>query len=32
MKTFNPRQDFSNPSEKTQHDKLVALVDNMLEL
>ena len=24
--------DFSNPSEKAQHDKLVALVDNMLEL
>ena len=24
--------DFSNPSEKTQHDKLVALVENMLEL
>ena len=24
--------DFSNPAEKTQHDKLVALVDNMLEL
>ncbi len=23
---------FSNPSEKAQHDKLVALVDNMLEL
>ena len=32
MKTFNPRQDFSNPSEKAQHDKPVALVDNMLEL
>jgi len=24
--------DFSNPVEKAQHDKLVALVDNMLEL
>ncbi len=24
--------DFSNPSEKAQHDKLVALVENMLEL
>ncbi|MEA2033472.1 MAG: TaqI-like C-terminal specificity domain-containing protein [Euryarchaeota archaeon] len=24
--------DFSNPAEKAQHDKLVALVDNMLEL
>jgi hypothetical protein len=24
--------DFSNPTEKAQHDKLVALVDNMLEL
>ena len=24
--------DFSNPTEKSQHDKLVALVDNMLEL
>ena len=24
--------DFSNPSEKAQHDKLVALVDSMLEL
>ena len=24
--------DFSNPAEKVQHDKLVALVDNMLEL
>ena len=24
--------DFSNPSEKAQHDKLVSLVDNMLEL
>jgi hypothetical protein len=23
---------FSNPAEKAQHDKLVALVDNMLEL
>jgi hypothetical protein len=23
--------DFSNPAEKAQHDKLVALVDNMLE-
>ena len=23
---------FTNPSEKAQHDKLVALVDNMLEL
>ncbi|MBC2699478.1 MAG: hypothetical protein HF976_04895 [ANME-2 cluster archaeon] len=32
MKTFNPHQDFSNPSEKTQHDKFEALVDNMLEL
>ncbi len=32
MKTFNPHQDFSNPSEKTQHDKFEALVDNILEL
>jgi hypothetical protein len=24
--------DFSNPAEKAQHDKLVALVENMLEL
>ena len=32
MKTFNLYQDFSNPAEKAQHDKLVALVDNMLEL
>ncbi len=32
MKTFNPRQDFSNLSEKAQHDKPVALVDNMLGL
>jgi hypothetical protein len=24
--------DLTNPAEKTQHDKLVALVDNMLEL
>jgi len=24
--------DFSNPVEKAQHDKLIALVDNMLEL
>jgi hypothetical protein len=24
--------DFSNPDEKAQHDKLVSLVDNMLEL
>jgi hypothetical protein len=24
--------DFTNPSEKAQHDKLVALVDSMLEL
>ncbi|MCK4731668.1 MAG: hypothetical protein KAT65_04340, partial [Methanophagales archaeon] len=24
--------DFSNPTEKAQHDKLVGLVDNMLEL
>jgi hypothetical protein len=24
--------DFTNPDEKAQHDKLVALVDNMLEL
>jgi hypothetical protein len=24
--------DFSNPAEKTQHDKLVALVESMLEL
>jgi hypothetical protein len=24
--------DFSNPTEKAQHDKLVALVDHMLEL
>ncbi len=24
--------DFSNPAEKTQHDKLVSLVDTMLEL
>jgi hypothetical protein len=23
--------DFSNPTEKAQHDKLVALVENMLE-
>jgi hypothetical protein len=28
IKTIN----FSNPTEKAQHDKLVALVDNMLEL
>ncbi len=27
-----PAIDFSNPTEKAQHDKLVALVDNMLEL
>jgi hypothetical protein len=27
-----PTIDFSNPTEKAQHDKLVALVDNMLEL
>ncbi|MGB7531663.1 MAG: Eco57I restriction-modification methylase domain-containing protein [Halobacteriota archaeon] len=27
-----PTIDFSNPTEKEQHDKLVALVDNMLEL
>jgi len=27
-----PTIDFSNPVEKAQHDKLVALVDNMLEL
>ena len=32
MKTFNLYQDFSNPAEKAQHDKFVALVDNMLEL
>lgn len=32
MKTFNLYQDFSNPVEKAQHDKLVSLVDNMLEL
>jgi hypothetical protein len=27
-----PTIDFSNPTEKAQHDKLVSLVDNMLEL
>ncbi|MBE9594421.1 MAG: hypothetical protein IMF19_13195, partial [Proteobacteria bacterium] len=27
-----PAIDFSNPTEKAQHDKLVALVDTMLEL
>jgi len=27
-----PTIDFTNPTEKAQHDKLVALVDNMLEL
>ena len=27
-----PKLDFSNPAEKAQHDKLVALVDSMLEL
>jgi len=38
VKTVNLKQlpirtiDFSNPVEKAQHDKLVALVDNMLEL
>jgi hypothetical protein len=38
VKTVNLKQlpirtiDFSNPTEKAQHDKLVALVDNMLEL
>ena len=32
MKTFNLYQDFSNPTEKAQHDKLVGLVENMLEL
>ena len=32
MKTFNLYQDFSNPAEKAQHDKLIALVENMLEL
>jgi hypothetical protein len=31
VKTFNPRQDFSNSSEKDQHDIPVALVDNIFE-
>jgi adenine-specific DNA-methyltransferase len=32
MKTFKLSQDFSNPAEKAQYDKLLALVDSMLEL